>query len=107
MPASMPARAAWVAWTVAALAATGGARAQSVQQDACRLRNLPAADAVARFPFELVDGRIYVQARVNGQGPFRFAVDTGASGLARADAKLVQALGLSLLCWSSITRRVS
>src|SRR5690606_16634408 len=42
------------------------------------------------------DGRIYVQAEVDGRGPFRFAVDTGASGLARADASLVSALGLRI-----------
>ncbi|MFN4095417.1 MAG: aspartyl protease family protein [Sphingomonas sp.] len=48
------------------------------------------------MPFETVDGRIYVTAQVNGKGPFRFAVDTGASGLGRADARLVAALGLTV-----------
>jgi len=43
-------------------------------------------------PFDLVDGRIYVEAQVDGAGPFRFAVDTGASGIARADARLVDAV---------------
>jgi predicted aspartyl protease len=55
------------------------------------------AEAMARVPFEIVGGRIYVQARVNGQGPFTFAVDTGASGMGRADASLVTALGLNLV----------
>ncbi len=49
-----------------------------------------------QVPFELVDGRIYVQARVNGRGPFRFALDTGASGLGRADTSLVSVLGLKI-----------
>lgn len=86
--------AAAVATAVVALAIIGCARAGSTERNACRMRDIPASDVVARVPFELVDGRIYVQARVNGQGPFRFAVDTGASGMARADAKLVSALML-------------
>jgi predicted aspartyl protease len=59
---------------------------------------LPALHASAdlRVPFDVVDGRIHVQARVNGKGPYRFAVDTGASGLGRADSSLVAALGLPI-----------
>lgn len=49
-----------------------------------------------RAPFEVVDGRIYVQANINGHGPFRFAVDTGASGAGRADSALVAQLDLPL-----------
>lgn len=49
-----------------------------------------------QIPFDVVDGRIHVQARVNGRGPFRFAVDTGASGWGRADATLVTALDLKM-----------
>ena len=64
----------------------------------------PACDAAGadrdafdmQIPFEVIDGRIYVQAAVNGRGPFRFALDTGASGLARADASLVAVLGLAI-----------
>jgi hypothetical protein len=51
-------------------------------------------DALVQVPFEVVDGRIYVQAKVDGAGPFRFVVDTGASGMGRADASLVRQLGL-------------
>lgn len=49
-----------------------------------------------QVPFETIDGRIYVQATVNGRGPFRFAIDTGASGLGRVDSSLVATLGLTL-----------
>lgn len=66
------------------------------RQDACRLTDAPQADFLVRVPFETIDGRIYVQTRVNGRGPFRFAIDTGASGMARADASLVSALGLAI-----------
>lgn len=61
---------------------------------ACRLADAPPAQYEMRIPFEAIDGRIYVQAKVDGAGPFRFAVDTGASGMGRADSSLVAALGL-------------
>jgi predicted aspartyl protease len=63
---------------------------------ACTLVESAGKEAVLRVPFQVVDGRIYVDARVNGQGPFRFAVDTGASGPGRADASLVARLGLAV-----------
>jgi Aspartyl protease len=52
------------------------------------------ASAVMEAPFEMVDGRIYLQVRVNGEGPYRFLFDTGASGIGRADASLVKALSI-------------
>ena len=45
-------------------------------------------------PFELYRGHIYVQAFVNGKGPYRFVFDTGASGIGRADTRLVKELSL-------------
>lgn len=62
--------------------------------DACTSVREAMAQAETRLPFELVDGRIYVEATVNRRGPYRFAVDTGASGMGRADARLAAALGL-------------
>lgn len=73
-------------------AATAGVVAPGAS--ACSLADAPREDFVMRVPFETIDGRIYVQAKVDGQGPFRFAIDTGASGLGRADSSLVSALGL-------------
>lgn len=72
------------------------AHAATARQDACGLTDIPEAEVAMRIPFEVVDGRIYVQARVNGHGPMRFGVDTGASGMARADASLVDSLGLAV-----------
>jgi predicted aspartyl protease len=46
------------------------------------------------LPFRTIDGRIYLDVLVNGRGPFVFAVDTGASGIGRADASLVAELEL-------------
>jgi len=63
---------------------------------ACTLSRIPEAEADMRLPFEIVHGRVYVQARVNGTGPHTFAIDTGASGLGRADASLTAALGLEV-----------
>ncbi len=81
-----------------ALAATAGAASGHAEElpAVCSLTEVAAKDAIVSVPFETVDGRIYVIARVNGKGPFRFAVDTGASGLGRADARLVAALGLTV-----------
>lgn len=62
--------------------------------DVCKLAGAPGKDFEMKSPFDVVDGRIYVQARVDGHGPFRFAVDTGASGWGRADSSLVAALHL-------------
>ena len=70
------------------------AAASPPAQDACALAAAAPGHFAVRMPFDVVDGRIYVQARVNDRGPFRFAIDTGASGLGRADATLVSALRL-------------
>lgn len=63
---------------------------------ACSLVEKASADALLSVPFRVVDGRIYVDVLVNGDGPFTFAVDTGASGIGRADASLVTKLGLQI-----------
>ncbi len=57
-------------------------------------RSAAAGELLIDVPFEVVDGRIYVDVRVNDAGSFRFAVDSGASGMARADVRLVRALNL-------------
>lgn len=62
--------------------------------DACTLAHDAMTHAALRVPFELVDGRIYVEALANQRGPYRFVVDTGASGMGRADTRLGKALGL-------------
>lgn len=64
----------------------------AVARDACGVDDTRSRGFEMQIPFDVVDGRIYVQARVNGRGPFKFAVDTGASGWGRADAGLVAAL---------------
>jgi hypothetical protein len=57
--------------------------------------HMDSSDMLVHVPMTLVDGRVYVDASVNGRGPFRFAVDTGASGIGRVDARLVTLLGLT------------
>lgn len=78
------------------MATQGAAADASLDTPACDTARAPRDAFDMQIPFEVIDGRIYVQARANGRGPFRFALDTGASGLARADASLVAALGLAL-----------
>lgn len=63
--------------------------------DACAAKIDPE-EALFQIPFRAIDGRIYVDVRINGQGPFPFAVDTGASGLGRADSSLVRTLALPI-----------
>jgi predicted aspartyl protease len=76
-----------------ALPAAGEELPPMPQSAICALADR-TSDALVHLPFETVDGRIYVPVQVNGKGPFRFAVDTGASGLARADTSLTRVLGL-------------
>lgn len=45
-------------------------------------------------PIEVEQGRVYADVMVNDAGPFRFMVDTGASGFGRADVRLVDELDL-------------
>lgn len=65
--------------------------------NACAKAKISPSHAVMQLPFDLVHGRIYVDARVNGGGPYRFAIDTGASGMGRADASLTAHLGLPVI----------
>jgi predicted aspartyl protease len=53
-----------------------------------------SANQSVMVPFEFYKGHIYVKAFVDGKGPYRFVVDTGASGIGRADQRLVAALSL-------------
>lgn len=87
----------WLAPVAAAFLACGCAQVPPRQgMDACVLAQAALDGHEVRVPFELVDGRIYVRAKVNGRGPFRFAVDTGASGMGRVDAGLMATLGLRM-----------
>ena len=79
------------------LAGAGWSSAAAGTGDPClSLATAPRSELLVHVPFETVEGRIYVRARVNGRGEHRFAVDTGASGMARADARLTRALNLPL-----------
>lgn len=73
-------------------ATTACAHSTPTKSDVCRTDS--SAGALFKVPFRVVDGRIYVDVRINNKGPFIFAVDTGASGLGRADASLTKALAL-------------
>ena len=78
-----------------ALPTPAAVRPMKVRSDTvCSLANASGRGAIVSIPFRNVDGRVYVSARVNGRGPFTFAVDSGASGMARADIRLVAALKL-------------
>ncbi len=93
----MPTFRARSACLVACLSCAAVAHAAPNPTDACVVAESASAESDVRVPFKVVDGRIHVQAKVNGRGPFRFAVDTGASGIGRADSRLVEALGLTVV----------
>jgi predicted aspartyl protease len=77
------------------LAGEGAALARpAAPPHACALvRGKSGADLVS-LPFRTIDGRIYVEAKANGRGPYIFALDTGASGMGRVDTAMVAALAL-------------
>lgn len=78
------------------VAAPAGAHMSETAQGGvtCAAKSITNADL--KVPFDVIDGRIYVKANVNGTGPYTFAIDTGASGMGRADASLTSALGLKI-----------
>lgn len=76
------------------LMATSASAHTAAEADVCATN--ANVDSLFQVPFRVIDGRIYVDVMVNDKGPFAFAIDTGASGLGRADASLVKALALPL-----------
>lgn len=87
-------RIATVAVTAAATLTAPASATRPENPKACALVRKATTGAALSVPFRIVDGRIYVTAKVDGKGPFVFAVDTGASGMGRADAGLVTSLGI-------------
>ncbi|MGE3465907.1 MAG: aspartyl protease family protein [Pyrinomonadaceae bacterium] len=57
-------------------------------------RSVTAQTAVVDVPMIMRGPMPAVEVMVNGKGPFLFAIDTGASGQARADSSLVAKLSL-------------
>lgn len=49
---------------------------------------------VARLPFQLIDNRIFVEARINGVGPFAMIFDTGGANIITPEAARRLGLGL-------------
>lgn len=56
------------------------------------VRGILAQDQAATFPLE--NGRVRLDVRVNGEGPFPFGLDTGASGVAWVSTSLAARLRL-------------
>ncbi|MFW2351513.1 aspartyl protease family protein [Qipengyuania sp.] len=76
------------------LASTPASASSAADDGACALAVEAPSEALVSLPFRTIDGRIYLEAMVNGAGPYVFALDTGASGVGRADASLVEELTL-------------
>ena len=56
---------------------------------------LPASPVTV--PMEWTGHLASVSVRLNGKGPFRFAIDTGAAGVARIDSSVARALNLPVV----------
>jgi len=56
---------------------------QAVREGDLRSKNSAITSDKSSFtlPFETVDNRVFIEVRLNGQGPFHFILDTGAGGL--------------------------
>lgn len=82
-------------------AAMGGNRAERNAPDAQDRHERPQATRVPRpgveVPMSWAGHLASVSVMLNGQGPFRFAIDTGAGGCARIDAAVASRLGLPVV----------
>ena len=56
--------------------------------------SLPPGQRRVTLPFELIDNRLFVQAKVNGRGPLHFIFDTGGGNI--LDTEVARSLGLPL-----------
>jgi hypothetical protein len=56
-----------------------------------------AQPSVSSAPIEIINGKPFVMATVNGKGPFRFVIDTGTGGDAFVTASLAGKLGLPVV----------
>lgn len=61
------------------------------------LSALPSTQASFELPMGMRGAMPTVEVRVNGDGPFVFALDTCASGMGRVDSSLVRRLGLPIV----------
>ena len=66
----------------------------AVTQNTPRIK--PSASVAADLPMLFRGPEPAVEVMVNGQGPFLFAIDTGATDEARADSSLVERLGIKI-----------
>jgi hypothetical protein len=75
----IPARAALVVATLSTAIFPGCTTKRSGTKPAATAGvRFPAARSSVRVPFELLANSPYVQVKVNGKGPFLFAIDTGS-----------------------------
>lgn len=83
-------RRAWLGGCVALASLAGAAGPALAYQDAAAI-TAPASPL--RVPFEFANGKIFLKVKVNGQGPYPFAMDTGSPPTV-VDTDLARVLGL-------------
>ena len=75
------------------LAPTAGLNTYAMPDDRPAGASIDGGAASTSVPFRLLNNHVYVEATVNGKGPFTFIVDTGGHTL--LSPKLVKQVGLS------------
>lgn len=96
----------WIPMLAAGIIALSGTTVASAQREPEDLEaaipdETTLAAEVVRIPFELKGNKIYIDAMVNGKGPYPFIFDTGASGTV-LDKSLTNELGLEPVGQSDI-----
>lgn len=90
---------AGIAMLAGATPITAAAQDQPVLRQVRRVSAPPVevAGNCATVPMRLVNNIPVVEVRIGGQGPFLFAIDTGAAGHGRISQALAERLGLSVV----------
>lgn len=90
---------AGIAMLAAVAPIAAAAQDQPVQRQVRRVSAPPVqvAGSCAMVPMRLVNNIPVVEVSIGGQGPFLFAIDTGAAGHGRISQALAERLGLSIV----------
>ncbi len=82
--------------TICLIALVFGMPKYSYSQTTLKTDELHESKSLEILPFELLHKRPVVPVLVNYKGPFKFAIDLGATGVGRIDTALISLLGLTI-----------
>jgi len=84
-----------IAWALLAAVAAQAAPPQGVPVQRMQTPDVAFEGTCTVAPLDLSAGQPVVQVMVDGKGPYRFVIDTGAQGAGRISAALAEQLGLA------------